>query len=204
MPMKPEDVAAVARFVAVVAALSDVCRDQRYWSIEAADVLAAAGEFDRLTKENAALREKNRNQIAMVELARSERDEAEHQAHAFIIDLKTLQAERDALKIEYESRAIFMDKLFAIIGYDNSDGFHSEPDPIAIAIALRADAARLDVLADRGMSLVVFDGQSCRISLLPPRGVKYGLGRSNVRMIADGLLADTAIDAARRGPEGEG
>ncbi len=54
-----------------------------------------------------------------------------------------LAAERDVFKIEYESRVIFMDKLFAIIGYDNSDGFHSEPDPFAIAIALRADAARL-------------------------------------------------------------
>ncbi len=55
----PQAVAAVARFVSVVAALSDVCRDQRYWSLEARDVLAAAWELERLTTENATLREDN-------------------------------------------------------------------------------------------------------------------------------------------------
>jgi len=49
-----------------------------------------------------------------------------------------LEKERDALKVEYESRALWIEKMNKILGYDNSDGFHSQPDPHEIAARLRA------------------------------------------------------------------
>jgi len=51
----------------------------------------------------------------------------------------TLERERDALQIEYESRAIWIAEMCAILGYQNEDGFHSEPDPFTIARSLVAD-----------------------------------------------------------------
>lgn len=44
-----------------------------------------------------------------------------------------LLKERDALKVEYESRALWIAEMNAILGYDNSDGFHSTPSPHEIA-----------------------------------------------------------------------
>lgn len=52
--------------------------------------------------------------------------------------VKSLEAERDALRIEYESRAKWIADMNAILGYDNSDGMHSEPDPFQIATELKA------------------------------------------------------------------
>lgn len=51
--------------------------------------------------------------------------------------LKSVEAERDALRIEYESRAHWIAEMNAILGYDNSDGKHSEPDPFEIATELK-------------------------------------------------------------------
>jgi len=51
--------------------------------------------------------------------------------------VKCLEAERDALRIEYEIRAEWIARMNAILGYDNTDGFHSEPDPFAIAAELK-------------------------------------------------------------------
>lgn len=44
-----------------------------------------------------------------------------------------LEEECAALKIEYESRALWIAEMNAILGYDNSDGFHSTPSPHEIA-----------------------------------------------------------------------
>lgn len=44
-----------------------------------------------------------------------------------------LKAERDALQCEYESRAIWIREMCAIIGHNNDDGFHCEPGPHDIA-----------------------------------------------------------------------
>jgi hypothetical protein len=57
-----------------------------------------------------------------------------------------LERERDALKVEYESRAIWIDKMNKILGYDNSDGFHSSPSPHELAEALRAESAARELL----------------------------------------------------------
>jgi len=51
--------------------------------------------------------------------------------------IAVLRKERDALKVEYDSRAAWIAEMNAILGYDNSDGFHSEPDPFQIAATLR-------------------------------------------------------------------
>jgi hypothetical protein len=48
-----------------------------------------------------------------------------------------LRQERDALKVEYESRAIWIAEMNKILGYDNTDGMHSEPTPFEIAKQLR-------------------------------------------------------------------
>lgn len=57
-----------------------------------------------------------------------------------------LRQERDVLRSEYESRAAWIDKMNKILGYDNSDGFHSEPDPFTIAENLVARVSKLDKL----------------------------------------------------------
>lgn len=50
--------------------------------------------------------------------------------------------EQSALwKIENESRAILIGKYHKIIGYDNSDGFHSEPSPEQMLISLKTALA---------------------------------------------------------------
>lgn len=58
--------------------------------------------------------------------------------------LAALVAERDALKIEYESRAIWIRQMNDILGYNNDDGFHSEPDPFTIAKSLRQRIEQLE------------------------------------------------------------
>ena len=57
-------------------------------------------------------------------------DDVSEKVKAYI---NQLQAERDALKVEYESRAIWIRTMCDIIGYNNDDGFHSTPDPFDIA-----------------------------------------------------------------------
>lgn len=56
----------------------------------------------------------------------------------FIAHHKKVESERDALKVEYESRALWIERMNKILGYDNSDGFHSEPDPHTLAEQLIA------------------------------------------------------------------
>lgn len=53
-------------------------------------------------------------------------------------ELKKVKAERDALKIEYEIRRDWIRKMNDILGYNNDDGFHSEPEPFEIARRLKA------------------------------------------------------------------
>lgn len=53
-----------------------------------------------------------------------------------------LAQERDALRVEYESRAAWIAEMNRILGYDNSDGFHSEPDPHTLARQLVAEWAK--------------------------------------------------------------
>jgi len=45
--------------------------------------------------------------------------------------------ERDTMKIEIESRGEWIRKMNEILGYDNSDGIHSEPTPHDLAKELR-------------------------------------------------------------------
>ena len=45
--------------------------------------------------------------------------------------------ESDTLKIEIESRSEWIRKMNEILGYENSDGMHSEPTPHEIAKELR-------------------------------------------------------------------
>jgi len=56
---------------------------------------------------------------------------------------RKLELESDALRVEYESRAAWISDMNQILGYDNSDGFHSEPDPKTIARNLVIDNQRL-------------------------------------------------------------
>lgn len=48
-------------------------------------------------------------------------------------DYDKLRAVAESLTVEYESRAIWIAQMNAILGYDNSDGFHSQPGPFEIA-----------------------------------------------------------------------
>lgn len=63
-------------------------------------------------------------------------------------ELTAVTAERDALKVEYESRAEWISKMNSILGYDNSDGFYSEPSPEKLAAEAIADKHRLDKLGE--------------------------------------------------------
>lgn len=47
-----------------------------------------------------------------------------------------VERERDSLRVEYESRAIWIKQMCDILGYNNDDGFHSEPTPFEIAKTL--------------------------------------------------------------------
>ena len=51
--------------------------------------------------------------------------------------VKSLQAERDALRVEYEIRRDWIANLCSIIGYDNYDGKHGRPDPFEIVRELQ-------------------------------------------------------------------
>jgi hypothetical protein len=51
--------------------------------------------------------------------------------------VKSLEAERDALRVECKCRADWIEKMCAILGYDNSDGLHPDPDPFTIASELK-------------------------------------------------------------------
>lgn len=46
---------------------------------------------------------------------------------------QSARARANALQIEYESRVAWIDKMNGILGYDNTDGFHSAPDPHELA-----------------------------------------------------------------------
>ncbi len=46
-------------------------------------------------------------------------------------------SERDALRVEYESRVIWIKQMCDILGYDNSDGFHCKPDAFEIAMSMK-------------------------------------------------------------------
>jgi len=52
------------------------------------------------------------------------------------------------LLAEVESRAVWIDEMCKILGYDNSDGFHSEPDPHAIARMLVNEVAQTRIKID--------------------------------------------------------
>lgn len=64
--------------------------------------------------------------------------ESENQNHAehrlvYEARIRELEKERDALRVEYESRAEWIKAMNGILGYSNDDGFHSTPDPFEIA-----------------------------------------------------------------------
>lgn len=71
-----------------------------------------------------------------------ERELAELSRHESA-ELASYKRECDALRSEYESRAIWIAKMNKILGYDNTDGFHSEPDPHTIAQNLAQENAAL-------------------------------------------------------------
>lgn len=80
-----------------------------------------------------------------------------------------LERERDAYKVEYESRAIWIERMNQILGYDNSDGFHPKPDPHQIAKtlvydrdSLRARAAELEKSLHEYLLMPSTDGSESR------------------------------------------
>lgn len=68
--------------------------------------------------------------------------------------LQALERERDALKVEYESRVHWIAKMCKILGYDNNDGFHSDPCPHTIAERLVAESKAKDNIIDALAPLV--------------------------------------------------
>ena len=54
-----------------------------------------------------------------------------------------LYQERNDLKVEYELRVTWIAEMNKILGYDNSDGMHSEPTPFEIAKRLRTENEQL-------------------------------------------------------------
>ncbi len=52
--------------------------------------------------------------------------------------------EKEVLRVEYEIRRDWIEKMNKILGYDNSDGFHSEPDPFTIAENIVNDYQAMD------------------------------------------------------------
>jgi hypothetical protein len=54
-----------------------------------------------------------------------------------------MERECEALRVEYESRAHWIANMNKILGYDNTDGFHSVPDPETIARNLIRENQRL-------------------------------------------------------------
>ena len=65
------------------------------------------------------------------------------------VQLAAVTKERDGYKVEYESRAIWIAQMNAILGYNNEDGFHSEPAPHAIAKNLVSERDTLAAEVDR-------------------------------------------------------
>ncbi len=63
-------------------------------------------------------------------------------------ELAEAKAERDALRIEYESRAIWIAKLLPILGYENKDGF-SRCDVHKVAAEIVAERDQLRAEAER-------------------------------------------------------
>ncbi len=113
-------------------------------------------EFSKLATDNDPLEQRVRE----LEQQNNHMTEVINNAEAMLEDLGrpegellstgiiSIAAERDALKIEYESRVIWIKKMNDILGYDNSDGFHSEPDPFEIARNLKAERDRLKQRVD--------------------------------------------------------
>lgn len=62
---------------------------------------------------------------------------------AFRQRVEELEMESEMWRVENESRALWISKMNAVLGYDNSDGFHSEPNPHTIAQSLQSDLARV-------------------------------------------------------------
>lgn len=88
--------------------------------------------------------------------------------------LQQCEKERDELKVEYESRVIWIRDMNKILGYDNSDGFHSCPDPHTIAINLTAVAKQLaEVLKLKGRLHVLHDDVSMVASMPLKEWVDY-------------------------------
>jgi len=56
------------------------------------------------------------------------------------MEIAKLREEVQFWETENESRAIWIRKMCKLIGYDNSDGFHSKPDPFEIVAKLLSPA----------------------------------------------------------------
>lgn len=66
-----------------------------------------------------------------------------------VLGVKRVVEERDALMAENDMRSDWIGAMNKILGYDNSDGFHSDPDPLEIARRLVKERDRLrKALAD--------------------------------------------------------
>jgi len=116
-------------------------------------------------------------------------------------ELSQMTQERDALHVEYESRAIWIREMNQILGYDNTDGYHSEPAPHEIATdlvaerdtlrdklhAAEADKERMEAIEAQKMLVMEDDG--------------FGKKKWVVETDADTFYGDTAreaIDAAMK------
>ena len=90
-----------------------------------------------------------------LEQARNERNVAQSELAVCCEDRDALALERDAFKVEYESRAIWIAEMNRIIGYDNQDGLHSTPTPhdIAMRLVVQRDELAAHVKADAGRIL---------------------------------------------------
>jgi len=94
----------------------------------AADNDAHGKDIADLQRENEILRQRNLTDPLIATTTKH--------LEAQIVELTR---QRDAYKVEYESRAIWIEKMNAILGYDNSDGFHSSPTPHEIAQRMKDD-----------------------------------------------------------------
>jgi hypothetical protein len=69
----------------------------------------------------------------------------EQEKAELIILARNLESERNGFENEYLSRAEWIKEMNKILGYDNSDGFHSEPSPHQMATNLVLENKQLRI-----------------------------------------------------------
>lgn len=96
---------------------------------------AHAKDIAELQKHNAILYGLNEKQAAIIASLIQQRDILPRPSQ----QIEELTRQRDMFRAENESRAHWIGKMNAILGYDNSDGRHSSPTPHEIAQRMKDD-----------------------------------------------------------------